>query len=120
MKRRYGFKETMAGDFAAKNGEVMTPSEVVSDLQSLEQQLAALREENEKLLERQHRMEKELRDAKRVIMLYRRWEHACDAEWNANDECDTGTMLIEASFAAQDFVDEWELKITPAADREGE
>lgn len=48
--------------------------------------------------------ENELKEACRVIGLYLRWEQASDREIEADIDLDTGTMLIEASFAATEFV----------------
>ena len=55
-------------------------------------------------------LKEQVKEAHRVIMLYRRWEHAEDAAGATGDEADTSDMLIEASFAAQDFVEKWTLK----------
>ena len=74
--------------------------------ESVKRELAALKLKYAEL-------QKEARDARTVIMLYRRWQHASDVEAETGDEADTGTMLIEASFAAQDFVDKYENQIKP-------
>lgn len=63
-----------------------------------------------RLKESHARMCEQVRDARKVIMLYRRWEHAEEAECAAEtgDMPDLTSMLTEASFAAQDFVEKWE------------
>ena len=88
-------------------GEGMRRSE------SVKRELAALKLKYAEL-------QKEARDARTVIMLYRRWQHASDVEAITGDEADTGTMLIEASFAAQDFVDKYENQIKPMQVRRGQ
>jgi hypothetical protein len=55
----------------------------------------------------------QLRDARKVIMLYRHWEHCSHVEFNTGDDADTDTMLMDASFAAQEFVEKWENQIKP-------
>ncbi len=66
-----------------------------------------------RLRESRSRLERQAKEASRVVLLYRRWQHACDVEWNTGDEADTSEMLTEASFAAQDFVKKWEHEIKP-------
>ena len=55
----------------------------------------------------------QVKEARRVIALYRRWEKAGAIEIENDDtDIDSGSMLIEASFAAQAFVDRWEAVVT--------
>jgi len=57
----------------------------------------------------------QVKEARRVIALYRRWEQASDIEIDSPDsDIDSGSMLIEASFAAKEFTERWEAVITPA------
>lgn len=48
-------------------------------------------------------LKERLREAERVIKLYQRWEQASDRECETDVDLDTGTMLIEASFAANSY-----------------
>jgi len=45
-------------------------------------------------------LKERLKEAERVIKLYQRWEQASDREYETNVDLDTGSILIEASFAA--------------------
>ena len=58
------------------------------------------------------KLSEQVKEARRVITLYRRWEHASDVECRVGDDADTSDMLIQASFAAEDFVDKWESVIS--------
>mgnify|MGYP003645942236 CR=1 FL=1 len=60
------------------------------------------------------KLSEQVKEARRVIALYRRWEHAGDIEIEKDTDIDSGSMLIEASFAAKAFVDKWEAVITSA------
>ena len=60
-------------------------------------------------------LSEQVKEARRVIALYRRWEQAADIECdNPDSDIDSGSMLIEASFAAQEFIEKWEAVITSA------
>lgn len=58
------------------------------------------------------KLSEQVKEARRVIALYRRWEQAGDIEIEKDTDIDSGSMLIEASFAAQAFGDKWEAVIT--------
>lgn len=71
-------------------------------------EMQRLKESHAKLIE-------QVKEARRVIGLYQRWEQASDIECDDPDsDVDSGTMLIEASFAAVAFVEKWESVITSA------
>ena len=57
------------------------------------------------------RLQDELAVARRVIVMYRRWEHASDS-----DDEDHSEMLIEASFAAQDYMERFQQQVKPLTD----
>lgn len=63
------------------------------------------------------KLSEQVREARKVIFLYRRWEHAEEAdnaaEVPSDEMSDLDTMLTEASFAAAEFVEKWEGKIKP-------
>jgi hypothetical protein len=69
--------------------------------------------ELERLKKSHAQLSEQVKESRRVIALYRRWEHASDIEIdNPDSDIDSGSMLIEASFAAQAFVEKWEAVIT--------
>jgi len=68
--------------------------------------------ELERLKESHAKLSEQVKEARRVIGLYRRWEQAGDVEIEKDVDIDSGSMLVEASFAAQAFVDKWEAVIT--------
>jgi hypothetical protein len=69
-------------------------------------------EQQQKLKASHAKLSEQVKEARRVIALYRRWEQAADIEIEKDTDIDSGSMLIEASFAAQSFVDKWEAVIT--------
>jgi hypothetical protein len=71
--------------------------------------------ELKRLKESHARLSEQVKEARKVILLWRRWEHASDASLLTGDEADTAGMLIEASFAAQAFIDKWEAVIRTKA-----
>jgi len=59
------------------------------------------------------KLSEQVKEARRVIALYQRWEQAAEIECDTSDsDVDSGTMLIEASFAGKAFVEKWEAIIT--------
>ncbi len=64
--------------------------------------------ELEQLKESHAKLSEQVKEARRVIALYQRWEQAGDIECKKHIDIDSGTMLIEASFAAIAFVEKWD------------
>ncbi len=61
------------------------------------------------------KLSEQVKEARRVIALYRRWEQAEEIECDSTDsDVDAGSMRVEASFAALAFVEKWEAVITSA------
>ena len=65
------------------------------------------------LKESHAKLSEQVKEARRVIALYQRWEKASDIECdNPDSDIDSGSMLVEASFAAIAFVEKWEAVIS--------
>jgi hypothetical protein len=58
------------------------------------------------------KLSEQVKEARRVIALYRRWEQVGDIDIVKDTDIDSGSMLIEASFAAIAFHEKWEVVIT--------
>lgn len=53
-------------------------------------------------------LKKQLKEARRIIALYVRWEEASDIELDNDDsDIDSDSMLLDASFAAKEFKERW-------------
>ena len=74
--------------------------------------------ELQRLKESHAKLSEQVKEARRVIALYQRWEQASDVEIdNPDSDIDSGSMLVEASFAATDFRERWEAVITAQQSR---
>ena len=69
--------------------------------------------ELQRLKESHAKLSEQVKEARRVIALYHRWEQAIEIEGeNPDSDVDSDSMFVEASFAAADFRERWESVIT--------
>ena len=52
-------------------------------------------------------LQKRCEEAEQVIRAYRHWEHCSDVSEDEPEDDDTADMLIQASFAAQEFMEKY-------------